>query len=97
MLDRVVVQQVGRGLADALPQALGGLFEFPRFHLRGDALGLLQGGLARLHREDRFERVAGPSGVPRADPGQHVTHEGTAGNGPPAAAHRLCVTVSSCA
>lgn len=65
MLDRVVVQQVGRGLADALPQALGDLFEFSCVHLRGDALGLLQGGLAGFRREDRFQRVGGPPGVTR--------------------------------
>ena len=75
MLDRVVVRQVGRGLADALPQAPGGLPGLPCVHLRGDALGLLQGGLAGFRREDRFERVGGPPGVTRGNPGGHVAHE----------------------
>ena len=42
MLARVVVEQVGRGLADALAQAFGGLLEFPGFHVPGDGFGLLQ-------------------------------------------------------
>ena len=34
----VVVEQVGRGLADALPEAFGGLPQFPRLHVLGDGL-----------------------------------------------------------
>ena len=42
MLDRVILEQVRGGLADALAQASGGFLEFPGFHLGGDLLGLGQ-------------------------------------------------------
>ena len=32
MLPGIVVEQVGRRLADALPEAFGGLPQLPRFH-----------------------------------------------------------------
>ena len=37
-------QQVGRRLPDALPEAVGRRLEPPAFHLRGDRLGLGEGG-----------------------------------------------------
>lgn len=42
MLDRIILEQVRGGLADALPQALGGFLEFPGVHFDGDLPGLGQ-------------------------------------------------------
>ena len=51
MLARVVVEQVGRRLADALPEASGGLLEFPRFHALGGGFRLLQCLVPGFHGE----------------------------------------------
>ena len=45
MLDGIVVEQVGRGLADALPEAGGGGLQPLGLHFGGDPFGLLQRGL----------------------------------------------------
>ena len=75
MLARVVVEQVGRGLADALAQASGGLPELARFHLHGDGFGLLQRLAARFHGEHGLQRVGRPIPVPGIDPGEDVAFE----------------------
>ena len=75
VLGREFVEQVGRRFAYTLPQAGGGGLQAPGFHLRGDLLGLLQGGLAGLHREHGLQRRRGPLRVFAADLGEHVAHE----------------------
>ena len=42
MLPGIVVEQVGRRLADALPEAFGGLPQLPRFHVLGDEFVCVQ-------------------------------------------------------
>jgi hypothetical protein len=72
VLDGMVVRQARGGLADALAQAPGGLPGSPLLRLGGDLFGPGQRRFARLHGEDRPERVGGPSGVPWAGPGEHA-------------------------
>ena len=47
MLAGIVVQKVGRRLADTLPEAELRLFRLPRLHLLGDGFRLLQGLVPR--------------------------------------------------
>ena len=50
-----LVQQVGRRLADALPQVVGGGPQPPRPHLRGDLFGFVQRGSRLLCGEYRLQ------------------------------------------
>lgn len=71
----VVVEQVGRGLADALPEAFGGLPQFPRLHVLGDGFRLLQRLVPRFHGEYGLQRVGGPVPVFGVDLGEDVAFE----------------------
>ena len=75
MLAGVVVEQVGRGLADALPEAFGGLPQFPRLHVLGDGFRLLQRLVPRFHGEYGLQRVGGPVPVFGVDLGEDVAFE----------------------
>ena len=75
MFRRVVVEQVGRGLPDALPEACRRGLQPPGFHLRGHAFGLPQRGFPGFHGEHGLGRVGRPFHVPVADLGQDVAHE----------------------
>lgn len=46
VLRGILVEQIGRGLADTFPQAGGRRFQSPGLHLAGDLLGLGEGGRA---------------------------------------------------
>lgn len=72
---RELVQQVGRRLADALPQAVGGGPQPPRPHLRGDLFGFVQRGFPAFHGEYRLQGGGRPFPVDRRDLGEHVAHE----------------------
>ena len=56
-------QQIGRGLPDALPQAVGGGLQLPGLHLGCDRLGLGQGRLAQFHGEYGLEGRGRPFAV----------------------------------
>ena len=75
MLAGIVVQKVGRRLADTLPEAELRLFRLPRLHLLGDGFRLLQGLVPRLHGEHGLQDVHGPIPVPGVDPGEDVAFE----------------------
>ena len=75
MLPGIVVEQVGRRLADALAQASGGLPEFPGFHVPGDGFRLLQRLVPRFHGEHGLRGVRRPVTVPGVDPGEDVAFE----------------------
>ncbi len=72
---RELVQQVGRRLADALPQAVGGGPQPPGPHLRGDLFGFAQRGFPAFHGEYRLQGGGRPFPVDRRDLGEHVAHE----------------------
>ena len=57
MLPGIVVEQVGRRLADALPEAFGGLPQLPRFHVLGDEFRILQRLVPRFHGEHGLQGV----------------------------------------
>ena len=69
MLPGIVVEQVGRGLADALPEAFGGLPQLPRFHVLGDEFRILQRLVPRFHGEHGLQGVGSPVAVAGVDPG----------------------------
>ena len=75
MLDGIVVEQVGRGLADAFPEAGGGGLQPLGLHFGGDLFGLLQRGLPAFHGEHGLQGGRGPCRVLVADLGQDVAHE----------------------
>ena len=75
MLAGIIVEQVGRRLADALPEAFGGLLQFSRLHVLGDGFGLLQGFVPGLHGEYGLQGVRGPIPVPGIDLGEDVALE----------------------
>lgn len=75
MLPRIVVEQVGRGLADALAQASGGLPELARFHLPSDGFRLLQRLVPRFHGEHGLQSVGAPVVVAGVDFGEDVALE----------------------
>lgn len=60
-MPRIVVEQVGRRLPDALTQASGGLPEPARFHLPGDGFRLLQRPVPRFHGEHGLNASAAQS------------------------------------
>ena len=68
-------QEVGRGLADALTQAVRGGLQLPGLHLRGDRPGLGEGGFPGLHGEHGLQGRRRPFPVGRRDLGEHVAHE----------------------
>lgn len=72
---RELRQQVGRGLADPLPQAVGGGLQPPGLHLRGDGLGLVQRGFPGLHGEHGLQGRRRPFAVAGRHLGEHVTQE----------------------
>ena len=72
---RELVQQVGRGLADPLAQAVRRAPQPPGLHLRGDRPGLGQRGFLGLHGEHRLQGGGRPFPVGRRDLGEHVAHE----------------------
>ena len=69
--------QGGRRLPDALPEAVGRRLELPGFHLRGDRLGLGEGGFPGFHGEHGLERRGRPFAVAWRRLREHVAHEGT--------------------
>ena len=75
MLDGIVVEQVGRGLADAFPEAGGGGLQPLGLHFGGDLFGLLQRGLSAFHGEHGLQGGRGPCRVLVADLGQDDAHE----------------------
>ena len=72
---RELRQQVGRGLADPLPQAVGGGLQPPGLHLRGDGLGLVQRGFPGLHGEHGLQGRRRPFAVAGRHLGEHVAQE----------------------
>ncbi len=72
---RELRQQVGRGLADPLPQAVGGGLQPPGLHLRGDGLGLVQRGFPGLHGERGLQGRRRPFAVAGRRLGEHVAQE----------------------
>ena len=68
-------QEVGRGLADPLPQAVRGGLQLPGLHLRGDLSGLGEGGFPGFHGEHGLQGGGRPFPVGRRDLGEHVAHE----------------------
>ena len=68
-------QQVGRRLPDALPETVGRRLEPPAFHLRGDRLGLGEGGFPGFHGEHGLERRGHPFAVAWRRLREHVAHE----------------------
>lgn len=68
-------QQVGRGLADPLPQAVGGGLQPPGLHLRGDGPGLVQRGFPGLHGEHGLQGRRRPFPAAGRHLGEHVAQE----------------------
>ena len=68
-------QEVGRGLADPLPQAVRRALQPLGLHLRGDLSGLGEGGFPGFHGEHGLQGGGRPFPVGRRDLGEHVAHE----------------------